>query len=154
MKNHNLNYKLYAGAIFLFAAAFLMSYEVLYMGDFAGFKKLLSVTGNILISCVLCLILIINYNKSKYMYSVENDYLIIKRKISNKTKLKINIKQIVSVESTVHKNSLNVEKEYDFSNRGDLVYRCIFKKDGKLYSVNFEPNLSTLNKINKMKKAS
>ena len=154
MKDHNFNYKLYAGVTFLFAAAFLMSYEVLFMGDFAGFKKLLSITGNIFISSVLCLIFLMSYNKSKYMYSIENNYLIIKRKISNKTKLKINIKQIVSVESTVHKNSLNVEKEYNFSNRGDLVYRCIFKKDGKLYSVNFEPNLSTLNKIIKMKKAS
>lgn len=154
MKDHNFNYKLYAGVTFLFAAAFLMSYEVLFMGDFAGFKKLLSITGNIFISSVLCLIFLMSYNKSKYMYSIENNYLIIKRKISNKTKLKINIKQIVSVESTVHKNLLNVEKEYNFSNRGDLVYRCIFKKDGKLYSVNFEPNLSTLNKIIKMKKAS
>lgn len=154
MKDRNFNYKLYAGVVFLFAAAFLMSYEVLFMGDFAGFKKLLSITGNIFISSVLCLIFLMSYNKSKYMYSIENNYLIIKRKISNKTKLKINIKQIVSVESTVHKNSLNVEKEYNFSNRGDLVYRCIFKKDGKLYSVNFEPNLSTLNKIIKMKKAS
>ena len=154
MKDHNFNYKLYAGVVFLFAAAFLMSYEVLFMGDFAGFKKLLSITGNIFISSVLCLIFLMSYNKSKYMYSIENNYLIIKRKISNKTKLKINIKQIVSVESTVHKNLLNVEKEYNFSNRGDLVYRCIFKKDGKLYSVNFEPNLSTLNKIIKMKKAS
>jgi hypothetical protein len=154
MRNNDRNYKLYAGVAFLFAAAFLMLYEVLFMGDFTGFKKLLSVTVNISISSALCMILFMSYSRTKYKYNVEDDYLVIKRKISNKTKLKINLEQIVSVERPVHENPLNIEKEYNFYNSGDLVYRCIFKKDGKLYSVNFEPNLSTLNKINKIKKAS
>ena len=90
--------------------------------------------------------------KRRYRYAIIDKELIIERFDGNKRKveLNLNIKNIVSLEKLSSNTAApNVEKEYTFTctGRRGQAYRCIFEKDGKLYSFNFEPSNALLKKI-------
>jgi hypothetical protein len=91
-------------------------------------------------------------SKVKYRYVIIDNELIIERFYGDKRKvvLNINVKHIVRIEkASCSAKFENISKNYKFTCLGSKKnsFRCIYNKDGKLYSFCFEPSLSLINKI-------
>lgn len=92
--------------------------------------------------------------RTRYKYCIIDNELIIEKIIGKKRKveLNLNIKQVLSIDKSSEKRS-DSEKVYNFTcgcKRKD-VYRCLFKKEGKLYSFYFQPSSDFLSKIEAIK---
>ncbi|SKA76840.1 hypothetical protein SAMN05443428_101271 [Caloramator quimbayensis] len=90
----------------------------------------------------------------RYKYCIIDNELIIERIKGTKRKveLNLNVKNIVSIDKNSEKRS-DIEKVYNFTcgcKRKD-IYRCLFKKEGKLYSFYFAPSGNMLSRIEEMR---
>lgn len=92
----------------------------------------------------------------KYRYAIIDDELIIERFYGDRRRvvLNINVKHIVKIEKISNKTSCQrIERHFNFACAGNKksTYRCLYNKEGKLFSFSFEPSDSLLNKINMLK---
>ena len=94
--------------------------------------------------------------KKRYRYGIIDRELIIERLSGHKRKveLNINLKHVISLDR-IDEASSNFEcaEQHTFTCTGkrDQIYKCVFEKDGKYYSFNFQPSCDLLKKIEKYK---
>jgi hypothetical protein len=87
-----------------------------------------------------------------YRYGIIDRELIIERLSGSKRKvvLSLNLSQILYLSRITESTPrVTVDGEYSFTCEGKRgrIYRCVFEKNGKLYSFNFEPSSALLKKI-------
>lgn len=89
----------------------------------------------------------------RYKYCIIDNELIIERikGAKRKVELNLNVKNIISIDKSSEKRN-DIEKIYNFTcgcKRKD-VYRCLFKKEGRIYSFYFSPSGNLLNRLEDM----
>jgi hypothetical protein len=95
-------------------------------------------------------------SKVKYRYAIIDNELIIERFYGDKRKvvLNINAKYIKRIEKLSAKaGNEKILRHFNFACSGNKknTYRCLYSKDGKMYSFCFEPSDSLINKINMLR---
>lgn len=138
----------------LFVAIVVMAIDIIYLvSDFRKLiEELVYVGYGLMPVIIFSTFLMVVKCKRRYRYVIIDNELIIEKLNGNKRKpiLNINVKQIIKIEKlrNIDQND-SVERSYNFacsfskSNR----YRCVFSRDGKLYSFDFEPSTNLIGKI-------